>query len=300
MFLLSVIWNVATLAIILGYLSVEFSSYFPSFIHDLYLFGKVRGLSGFKLQESLFQVPKSWFRHFYLTGVVINSTVLAITLYTVCGTGIWPEWFQDFLTYIGHPGKEAEDLTPPLPMVLALVMEEIQVVRRSIETLYINSYSNSKMSLVIYMVGVLFYSSIGISILALSEAGTISLDDFYSLSWLHWYAVILFLYASFKQFSVNKKMAKLRQDKNGNVTNTKHHIPHGDLFEYVSCPHFLMEIILYFAISTLVGWEHEVCFCLWLFVLTNQLIEGYLVHKWYKETFPKYPPERKAVVPYLL
>ncbi|XP_033743576.1 polyprenol reductase-like [Pecten maximus] len=299
MFLLSVVWNIASLAIILGYLTVEYSSYFPSLIHDLYLFGKVRKLDGFKLRDSILHVPKSWFCHFYLTGVVINSAVLAITLYTVLGTGVWPECVQDFLTIIGHPGKEAEDLTAPFPMVLAIVMEEIQVIRRSIETLYINSYSNSKMSLVIYIVGLLFYSSIGISILSLSQAGPISLEDFYSLSWLQWYAVVLFLYASYKQYSINKRMAKLRQDKNGNVANKKHHIPHGDLFEYVSCPHFLMEIILYFAIATVVGWEHEVCLYLWLFVFVNQLIEGYLVHRWYKETFPKYPPERKAILPYL-
>ncbi|OWF38055.1 polyprenol reductase-like [Mizuhopecten yessoensis] len=302
MYLLSVVWNIATLAIILGYLTVEYSSYFPTFIHDLYLFGKVRKLDGFKLPDSIVQVPKSWFRHFYLTGVVVNSAVLAVTLYTFCGSGVWPECFKEFLTFIGNPGKESEDtdLTAPLPIVLAIVMEEIQVVRRTIETLCINSYSTSKMSLVIYVVGMLFYSSIGISILSLSKAGTVSFDDFNSLSWLQWYAVALFLYASYKQYHVNRIMAKLRQDKNGNVTNTKHHIPHGDLFEYVSCPHFLMEIIIYFAITTVVGWEHEVCMCLWLFVLTNQLIEGYLVHRWYKEVFPNYPPERKAVVPYLL
>ncbi|XP_069131017.1 polyprenal reductase-like [Argopecten irradians] len=301
MFPLSVVWNTATLAIIIGYLTVEYSSYFPSFIHDLYLFGKVRKLHGFNLRDNILQVPKSWFRHFYLTGVVVNSTVLAVTLYTVLGTGVWPEWIKDFLAHIGHPGKDTEDLelSTPLAMVLALVMEEIQVIRRTIETCFINSYSSSKMSLMIYLVGILFYSSIGISILSLSRASQVSYDDISSLSWMQWYALALFVYASYKQYSVNKKMAKLRQDKNGNVVDRKHHIPHGDLFEYVSCPHFLMEIIIYFAISTVVGWEHEVCLYLWVFVLTNQLIEGYLVHRWYNETFTRYPPERKAVIPYI-
>lgn len=85
----------------------------------------------------------------------------------------------------------------------------------------------------------------------------------------------------------------------GNVTNTGHHIPHGDMFEYVSCPHFSMEIFIYIAISTMVGWQHQVCMSLCLFVFTNQLIQGYLVDKWYRETFPKYPSRRKAVLPFI-
>ena len=39
---------------------------------------------------------------------------------------------------------------------------------------------------------------------------------------------------------------------------------------------------------------------LFVFVAVNQMISGYFSHKWYKEKFPKYPKERKAVIPYLI
>ena len=86
----------------------------------------------------------------------------------------------------------------------------------------------------------------------------------------------------------------------GAVVNKEHHIPHGDLFEYVSCPHYFCEILIYLSLNIVYWWSNTMMIWLFVFVFANQVISGYFSHKWYKENFPKYPKERKAIIPYLL
>ena len=86
----------------------------------------------------------------------------------------------------------------------------------------------------------------------------------------------------------------------GTVENTQHHIPRGDLFELCSCPHFFMEILIYAAIATVFLWQHEVCNCIFVFVIVNQTLSGMMSHKWYLQNFPSYPKHRTAVIPYLI
>lgn len=85
----------------------------------------------------------------------------------------------------------------------------------------------------------------------------------------------------------------------GKVENDGHHIPHGDLFELCSCPHYLMEIIIYTSLNVLFIGQHQILLCLWIFVASNQFISAYFVHLWYKERFPNYPKDRKALIPFL-
>ena len=86
----------------------------------------------------------------------------------------------------------------------------------------------------------------------------------------------------------------------GTVENTQHHIPRGDLFELCSCPHFFMEILIYAAIATVFLWQHEVCNCIFVFVIVNQTLSGLMSHKWYLQNFPSYPKHRTAVIPYFI
>ena len=67
----------------------------------------------------------------------------------------------------------------PVPVLLALVMLEIQVVRRFLECVFVNSYSGSTMSIFIYSVGVMFYSFVGISTLCQAQVGQLTLGKMY-------------------------------------------------------------------------------------------------------------------------
>jgi len=87
----------------------------------------------------------------------------------------------------------------------------------------------------------------------------------------------------------------------GKVVSYEHAIPRGGLFEYISCPHYLMEIVIYLSFLLIGGYSHVTLFSIVVFVVTNQLVSGYLTHRWYRDHFGSlYPVQRKAIIPLLL
>ena len=74
-------------------------------------------------------------------------------------------------------------------------------------------------------------------------------------------------------------------------------IPHGGLFRWVSCPNYLCECLEW------VGWAIAawslpgLLFAVW--TAANLVPRARTHHRWYRATFPDYPPERRAMVPYL-
>lgn len=74
-------------------------------------------------------------------------------------------------------------------------------------------------------------------------------------------------------------------------------IPRGALFARVSCPNYLGEIVQWF------GWALLTCSLPGLafacYTLANLGPRALKHHAWYRATFPDYPPERKALIPFL-
>lgn len=80
--------------------------------------------------------------------------------------------------------------------------------------------------------------------------------------------------------------------------STGYKIPRGGLFERVSCPNYLGEMVEWigWAIAT---WSLAgVTFAVW--TICNLAPRAIAHHKWYREEFEDYPSERKAFIPYLL
>jgi steroid 5-alpha reductase family enzyme len=78
---------------------------------------------------------------------------------------------------------------------------------------------------------------------------------------------------------------------------TGYHIPRGWLFEYVTCPNYLGEIVEWsgFAIAT---WSYPgLAFA--LFTAANLVPRAAAHHRWYRDTFSRYPQDRKALIPFL-
>ncbi len=74
-------------------------------------------------------------------------------------------------------------------------------------------------------------------------------------------------------------------------------IPRGALFRWVSCPNYLGEIVIWcgWALAT---WSLPgLAFALW--TIANLAPRARAHHRFYRERFPDYPPERRALVPYL-
>lgn len=75
-------------------------------------------------------------------------------------------------------------------------------------------------------------------------------------------------------------------------------IPNGGLYRWVSCPNYLGEMIEWsgFALCT---WSlPAAAFAVW--TVANLLPRALAHHRWYRERFADYPPERRAVLPFLV
>ncbi len=75
-------------------------------------------------------------------------------------------------------------------------------------------------------------------------------------------------------------------------------IPQGFLYRWVSCPNYLSESVQWFgwAIMTL----SPAAFVFFAWTLANLLPRAISHHRWYRETFPDYPRERKAFLPFVI
>lgn len=118
----------------------------------------------------------------------------------------------------------------------------------------------------------------------------------YDADWLNEPRFIIGLGLFIAGFAINRladsALAKLRSGG-----KTGYHIPEGGLFLLVSCPNYLGEIIIWagWAVAT---WSLPgLAFAVWTFA--NLAPRATAHHRWYRTTFPDYPPERRALIPYI-
>ncbi|KAL8598562.1 hypothetical protein ACOMHN_051350 [Nucella lapillus] len=90
---------------------------------------------------------------------------------------------------------------------------------------------------------------------------------------------------------------KLRNLRNVKGSNS-YYIPYGGLFELVSCPNYFGELLEW------IGWTvatWSLAGLVWtLFSAATFLPRSRHNHAWYKQQFELYPPNRKALIPFLL
>ena len=72
-------------------------------------------------------------------------------------------------------------------------------------------------------------------------------------------------------------------------------VPRGGLFRWVSCPNYLGESVLWIGWALATWSPAGLAFALW--TLANLVPRARSHHRWYRETFPDYPAERRALVP---
>ena len=85
----------------------------------------------------------------------------------------------------------------------------------------------------------------------------------------------------------------LRNLRRGGESGYK--IPHGGLYRWISCPNYLGEIVIW------VGWAVAtwslpgLAFAFW--TAANLVPRARSHHAWYRQRFPDYPPQRRALLP---
>jgi hypothetical protein len=79
---------------------------------------------------------------------------------------------------------------------------------------------------------------------------------------------------------------------------TGYRIPRGGLYRFVSCPNYLGEIVEWLGFALASFSAAGLAFAIW--TIANLLPRAIAHHRWYTKTFPDYPKERRALVPFLL
>ncbi len=80
--------------------------------------------------------------------------------------------------------------------------------------------------------------------------------------------------------------------------NSGYQIPKGWLFNYISCPNHFGEMIEWIGFAVIACNAPATSFAIW--TICNLLPRTLNHHAWYREHFPDYPKNRKAVIPFVV
>ena len=80
--------------------------------------------------------------------------------------------------------------------------------------------------------------------------------------------------------------------------SSDYRIPTGGLYEYVSCPNYLGEIIEWTGWAVMTWSLAGLSFAVW--TAANLAPRAWTHHRWYRATFPDYPKTRRALLPFVL
>ncbi|KAI8325277.1 3-oxo-5-alpha-steroid 4-dehydrogenase [Martensiomyces pterosporus] len=84
----------------------------------------------------------------------------------------------------------------------------------------------------------------------------------------------------------------------GSAGEGRYLVPYGGLFKFVSCPHFLCELVEWTGFAVLTQSPAA-----WTFVaniVCNLLPRALCIHGWYRKEFADYPASRRALIPFLI
>jgi len=269
--------------------------YVPSLILELFRYGKTLNGPAQNTLVSLISLNKGHFTHFYIfSGIYVPFILYIASCRYIYGDPVPPSVlsFLDFTCGQERPSSRSS----PASILLVLTLLTIQVWRRLYECIFVNKPTKATINLTHYIVGYAHYFCTATGYLCEAPdfspsrlpSTTPSLMTLLPL-------VLVFCLAWYTQFSAHKTFAHLKT-----VNPVKHSVPSGGLFELVSCPHYLAEVLLYTVFMLILGTSHSTGVLVWAWVTINQVIAATMSHHWYKTHFKDYPKERKAIFPYLL
>ena len=165
--------------------------------------------------------------------------------------------------------------------------------RRLYECLYVHKFSDISSSILSALFASSYYFFVPLtSVELLFNAPTKALPNLPKVL-----LITIFLSTNYLQFKSHSILANLRQSK---TKEPQYSIPRGFLFEYVSSPHYLCEIVAYLCLWIL-HFQNVSLFLVFIFVVGNQVDLSLQTQSWYKSKFgSSFPKKRKAIIPFLL
>lgn len=182
------VWIVAGVCI---HFALPWKKFLPALLSEVTTYGKQRdgiqhyelltvpkrypALCGIERQNYCLQLPFvcRWFTHFYAWGLLWNAWLLCLSL-GVCN-GHWAvlslcEWIlpRSWLDSV----QSGPCSVRQLEVVMAMVMVFLQIGRRLYECLFVSVFSDARMHLMHYVLGLYFYTAIGPTIFYHFDNGT--------------------------------------------------------------------------------------------------------------------------------
>jgi protein-S-isoprenylcysteine O-methyltransferase Ste14 len=118
----------------------------------------------------------------------------------------------------------------------------------------------------------------------------------YAADWLHdprfLVGTAIFLGGYLLNKASDKRFAALKKESKGAYV-----IPYGGVFRYVSCPHYLGEILEWTGWAVLTWSMPGLAFA--VFTFANLAPRAVAHHRWYQQKFDSYPSNRKALIPFI-
>ncbi|XP_043492674.1 polyprenol reductase [Polistes fuscatus] len=287
----------SSLMTILGILLINAENRLPVLITRTFHYGK-HAINIYHPLVVIIEVPKRWFKHFYMFAMPASTFSLVLIYYKYFMNGKIPEIIYRLLD--ASLGKSRKALISPECGFLALTLLTVHCWKRFYETHYVNVFSDKKIHISHYIVGYLHYAGTIIGIVGELHGFVRDSDksiDWHNLTFLQIVCANIFLLSSFVQLQSNFILANLRKSNN-KVVFDGYKVPHGGLFEYITSPLQLTEILIYLSLSVIL-WQSNTFHYVTLWVIVNQVHCAIMEHKWYRQTFKNYPKKRRNLIPYL-
>ncbi|CAN7090251.1 hypothetical protein IGI04_033872 [Brassica rapa subsp. trilocularis] len=295
--LVRVAWIAAILPMLIGSIPNSKLTSFHQLVLGFARRGKILQPSSSSQKWTL---PQKHFAHFYVLGVAWTTLLLAATwMYAFKMTPLTSDEFH---------------LSKVWRAVFLLVLMEIQVLRRLMESFYVFKYSPSaRMSILGYLAGLFFYTAAPLSLCVniapevvtfFGKSHTFtpefdllsSLSPLIKLGWCQLIGAAVFMWGWLHQRRCHAILGSLRESP----SQVKEYIiPHGDWFEIVSSPHYLAEIVLYAGLLIASGGTDVTIWLLFGFVVGNLTLAAGETHRWYLRKFENYPANRNAIFPFV-
>nr|XP_012228980.1 PREDICTED: polyprenol reductase-like [Linepithema humile] len=282
----------------LGLLVNYMESYLSPILIRLYRYGKFSANTNQSIISKI-EMPKKWFGHCYILTGPLFTTLLYFALNRYFFSQNIPESLLSLLDIF--LGTSRKPLVSAENTILATVLLAIHGYKRAYETYYVCVYSDKKINILYYVIIYLHYATTSLSIIGESElfvrgshVGLLS----HKLTIMELMCALIFLLSTYLQLRTNVIFAGLRKNQHGDIVTKEHKIAFGELFNYISNPLQLTEIILYLTLSVIL-WPASTFHYITIFVVLNQIETAYLSHQWYQNTFKNYPKERKILIPFI-
>lgn len=159
--------------------------------------------------------------------------------------------------------------------------------KRCLEVLYLHKYSGPIDVLTVVQIAASY--SLATFLLAWLHRNTIQ-----EIDWLFVFGLGLYIMGEVFNFYHHRLLAQLRR----NDQEKSYVIPRGGLFQFVTAPHYFMELWAWLGLAFMS--RHLAAYMIFIWTCGYLFARACRTDQWYRSRFPDYPKERKVIVPFAL